>query len=314
MVRIANEASGKLVGSLACVAALTVAGCADTEASKQRTSHPAADSGALAVDSGGSALDSGAPAIEAGGPGVDSGACDACTGATPVCQAGICVECGADDVSTCATGEACDLAKHACVDVDASVANCGTPGGDALLHVDFEDGTLHGFELNVGTGATLSVDTALGANGTTGSLKLDSPTWPAAGGSLSLPGGAAKASYVEFYVRRRENGETGELSVFFEGLRGSKYVRTLDAIVWYDLQLSTNSQTVGTPSGTEWMRVQLRDIDWEAGTFDFYVDCDRIGNDVFFAPSGASNLARIGVSGTEGGSSSIAWLDEILIK
>lgn len=79
--------------------------------------------------------------------------------------------------------------------------------------------------------------------------------------------------------------------------------------------LASNLET-GSELVDQWVRVELRNIDWSTRTYDLYVNCTRLGEAVGLPAGLGDTIDRIDVYNypymTD--ASSIAWYDDILIK
>ena len=62
----------------------------------------------------------------------------------------------------------------------------------------------------------------------------------------------------------------------------------------------------------DWVRVQMRDFDWQAFTYDLYVDCERVADDIPLDPLQGTDLSLISLYNINSGATS--WFDEIVIK
>jgi hypothetical protein len=215
---------------------------------------------------------------------------------------------------------------------DAEATSCDEPAGAALLDEDFDEGDFtgsgaarnyNGFTERPWPEVTVEIDSSIAADGSVQSLKItggsDPLSWIApepSGVAKELP--HIKPSYVGYYLRW-----DGELSPEYWAYPGYLTLNTepesvLEAIYTVDGVLSTNRThtEVALPEKT-WVRIQLRDIDWEARTYDLYVDCDRVADDVPFADNAGSDLFALelfNLRPTTDFPLTSAWYDEIVIK
>ena len=211
---------------------------------------------------------------------------------------------------------------------DAPVASCDEPEGLAILREDFENGAFSG----VGTQRNFNgfyerpqvdcdtlecaqeIDATLGADGTSRSMKIVSGT-----DNLNLRSGLqhelahVKPSYVGYYVRVADaDTYAGEFALNAADL--GEFTSTGLERIYSDYgALSTFESRVAAPiTPNDWVRVQMRDFDWQAFTYDLYVDCERVADDIPLDPLQGTDLSLISLYNINSGATS--WFDEIVIK
>jgi hypothetical protein len=209
------------------------------------------------------------------------------------------------------------VASRAQVEPEAS---CEEPAGAVLFAENFEsddftmagdDVTYHGFDVLKQDGVTVSLDTTQSVEGNGRSLKI-------AGGSgdlYDLPSGVhkelgseLKPSYLSYYLRI----DTTDFSGGHFALNDAPE-ESLDTLLVYNGNFRT-FQSFGstTVEKDKWIHVQLRDFDWEEMTYDVYVDCKRVFDDMSFSPYGGTSLHALEMFNfTE---TAVSWFDNIVIK
>jgi hypothetical protein len=199
---------------------------------------------------------------------------------------------------------------------DAEVTDCAEPAGAMLFAEDFDEGDFTGsgaarhyndfYELPA-EGVTVSIDTTVGgAEGTPGAVFVsgaasageDDQGYPipdpdtASGLRVTFPL-ALKPTYISYYVRTAvENPWAG----YF--ILNERFVDTIEGIYFtsdfgeeFGETIDTYHSHVHVPIiRDEWMHIQLRDIDWDERTYDLYVECDRVADDVPFWSDSAPNV------------------------
>jgi hypothetical protein len=210
------------------------------------------------------------------------------------------------------------------------------PAGAVLFEENFETGAFEGsgtsrhfnafYDLGV-AGVTTSIDATGGVGGSralmiTGAGEIDTgdPAFPQehkTGMFASFTGGRAK--YVSYRVKVAsadhilgylllENAATSSPEQF-DWLAGMSFDGGILSV------LASNLETAGELVD-QWVRIELRNIDWSARTFDLYVNCTRLGEAVGMPAGLGDAIDRIDVYNypymTD--ANSIAWYDDILIK
>jgi hypothetical protein len=175
-----------------------------------------------------------------------------------------------------------------------AVTDCSAPTGPTLFAENFDDGNLADWTALDGAAmwtvkpGTTSPSLSLGVSGMLAS------------GTLQRDIGATRPHFVSYRVRVVDpdhNGYSPEVSL-----------HTVDG----SRPLSVGSGTLA-PDDAGWFEVQVRDIDWTAGTFDVYTvvagKCERVSVGRSFEP-GAGNLTLALFEDELAG----ALLDDIVIK
>lgn len=171
----------------------------------------------------------------------------------------------------------------------------GTGGMPAALFIeDFEDANMNGWTLAFPDVYDYSLEPGTGANGTNIALlltKKEDTAYCCEGFYQAFAPGLAPST-VSYWVRAEQSGpEVG-------------YVRlnsTADASDWitysdfYNSYLYLNGETSSpgvafTPG--KWYHIELRNIDWDAHTFDYFLDGVQIGSTMGMHTQAAS-IARI---------------------
>jgi hypothetical protein len=215
------------------------------------------------------------------------------------------------------TGRACLSNEFvaAASQADPPAASCDQPAGEVVVSEDFEAGTLNGFEEVKATGVTVSVDATQGVEASGHSLKIAGGT-NVGSGDLSgvhyaLPMGT-KPSYIGYYVRvDRETSAAGYFSL-------NQWPGSLDAVYLEDKAVQTfNASGKTTIANNAWVQIQLRDIDWTHMTYDLYVNCTRVMDDISFSPGSANGADEIDLfnlpSNFENTPEVTSWYDKIVI-
>lgn len=172
---------------------------------------------------------------------------------------------------------------------DAPLANCSAPAGPNLFTETFDDQDLSDWEALEGA-AMWTVKAA----GESPALSLG-PS-----GTLRRDLGAARPTFVSYRARI--------VQAAVRGFSPTVSLRTEDSLK--SLLVDTGAIVA---EGPKWVEVQVRDIDWTAGTYDIYtvVDgkCQRAVDDRVFDAS-AGNLTLQLYEAQDGA----ALLDDIVIK
>jgi hypothetical protein len=243
--------------------------------------------------------------VDTAPPPVDARACDAAPG---LCQGrcGMVTDSCGQTVTCpgCATGEACVAGvcktqickpnqplceKGAVVTCDATGTSLSSPhpcGPDAtcvdgacvswLFHEDFEDGDAVGWSMPSPSIYTTSI-AAPGANGTGRSMLLTkiADTGYCCDGysrSFSPP---LRPKYIGFWVRAPQAGRNvGYLALGAEAGGGVAFFD-----FYKDWMILVASSSTPVPMVVykvdQWYHIELRDIDWQSHTFDYYIDGAR---------------------------------------
>jgi len=79
--------------------------------------------------------------------------------------------------------------------------------------------------------------------------------------------------------------------------------------------LESNAQTA-SELANQWVRIELRNIDWNTRTYDLYVNCTRLAEGIGLPAGLGDTVDRIDVYNYPFASdaNTIAWYDDILIK
>ena len=177
----------------------------------------------------------------------------------------------------------------------------------------------------------VTVDNAMGADGSTSSMWLDNRTeegdyW---NGSIAreFPEGI-RPTYISFYARYKEDydssGASYALAVDFHD---SLDTGESDDPIYFEIgtdghYFSTNgdADTDGMALPNTWYHIEFKNIDWEANTYDFYVDGVLIEagielySDEVLDPDLYIRKMTIGSDAGGVDNEQEAWIDQIKIK
>jgi hypothetical protein len=201
--------------------------------------------------------------------------------------------------------------------VDVPLASCAVPAGEPLFAADFEDG-LDGFAVHtplVEPGVEPAILTA-----TRDSTGPANAALRIAGGDpravyvprvvVSLPN--LRPSFVEFSLRVQDAASAAS----FRLAAGSKPGADALAAISVSGGRLTGSQAAFIQ---QWVRIQLREIDWTRRTYDLYVtrpgndaDCTRVASDVLFERVSGDGIQLLELSSFA--EASVIWFDDIVIK
>lgn len=210
-----------------------------------------------------------------------------CTPDQPACEGSVATTCNADGSAYLAGGTDCTpryCAAGACV--------------DALFKEDFEDGNYDGWT-SEGTRYTRAVTTISAANGTAHSLyqykNANTVTGHADGLSHAFNG--VKPSEISWWSRVTQ---TGKAAAYFNLYPSSS---TGTYLIWHyfdDAGLIRLTQPGGAAAAVEvpytinqWYHFELRNIDWTAGTYDYYVDGALKKAGAQFSTSSSGGIYRL---------------------
>jgi hypothetical protein len=210
------------------------------------------------------------------------------------------------------------------------------PAGAVVFQEDFETGSFEGsgtsrhFRSFYDVGlpeVTTSIDATGGFGGSralmiTGAGEIDTgdPSFPQrhkTGMFASFTGGQAK--YVSYRVKVESPEQilgylllenTAANAEEFQWLAGTSFDQGTLSV------LESNAESVNELAD-QWVRVELRNIDWSTRTYDLYVDCVRLAEGVGLPAGMGDSIDRIDVYNlpiVDPDAETIAWYDDILIK
>jgi hypothetical protein len=80
--------------------------------------------------------------------------------------------------------------------------------------------------------------------------------------------------------------------------------------------VNSNAASETDENEGKWLRVELRNIDWNTRTFDLYLDCKRITEGIALPAGLGDTIDRIDLYNyaETADANTIAWYDDILIK
>jgi len=186
------------------------------------------------------------------------------------------------------------------------------------LFDNFEDGLFTDQWFNPGvTGSgtyIASVDT-IGANGTSRSLTLtggDDNTFY--NGRRADLGSGHSTSRIVYYVR--SGATTNADGCFAINATDGKTAILLclendGTFIVFNSDNANNFTTFGSYSANTWYKVEFREINWSAKTYDLYIDDNLIQSGITFYNTGATNVRYINLFNYNTGSQ--AWWDEIML-
>jgi hypothetical protein len=194
----------------------------------------------------------------------------------------------------------------------------GAGGGRLLFQENFEDGDTAGWSLAAPNAYTFSVDPGTGANGTSRSLRLTRTvsTLVCCDGFIkefSPPlrpkriGWWARSSHTQHAIGNfslsAPGGENGGIaSFYFSGSFMYLIVAGSAPAVPFILD--------------QWYRIELRNIDWQAHTFSYFVDGMQIADALDMRSPEATAVSRIDLYsvGPSGGVAPVVYYDEIELE
>ena len=185
------------------------------------------------------------------------------------------------------------------------------PDGSWSFHDGFEDGEFDGW-FDAGGGGFKEVTAETAAAGSARSFTdYGSPTPLAHYDGIYTRLDETRPSYVGFWVR---SGSVATHDGYFT-LRDDE-----NRLAIYFFARATGHFVVNSTNGGDatfrylpetWYHVEFRSIDWEAGSFDYYVDGRRIAEGASFANAAADRAGRIDLYNLTRGAR--AWWDEIRV-
>jgi hypothetical protein len=269
-----------------------------------------------------------------------------CTPGVKTCQNGAVVQCNSDAlttsvVATCTSSQYCDPATVSCqtkvcspnqpVCVGSVLSTCDAlgaallPGGSecapsycysgactsALFFEDFEDGDYAGWAQPVSTDYTRTVVTN-GADGTTHSLcmtHLGSDTHTGDGVWYTLP--SIAPTYISWWALPQT--KYSNFIEFYPTNASSGWM------IWqlYDqsgnitLNRTSPPTDISVPHGLSWYHTEIKNLDWQQRTFDYYIDGKLIAAGVTLQ-YGGNQFGLLAYFHT--GPGSVGCIDQILMK
>jgi hypothetical protein len=192
------------------------------------------------------------------------------------------------------------------------------PAGDEYLRDDFESGAFGGSGKNRSyngwhestTFTPLSaLDESEHVSGTR-SLRVSPKQEQVAASGVVHTFAGIKPSYIGYWVKL-DTVDRGAAELLLGGSAD------LEGIYLNVNGIQTEHTTVEAATGgaNGWVRVQLRNIDWSRRSYDLYVDCKRVADDLPLAPEAGDDLRQLDlyVVGT-GDNVMPAFFDDIVIK
>jgi hypothetical protein len=182
------------------------------------------------------------------------------------------------------------------------------PEGSALFSANFDDdNALDGFTLADYYGdGPVPYGAEVVAGGVSGqALKITGGTgslYDSSGVTVALD--KLKPSYIEYSFKLSDL--TSHAAVFALNYDPLEQLRVYHG-TFYSEQESTRLSVT-----TNWVRVQLRNIDWATRTYDLYVDCQRVARQISFSYSDEDALVSLYLSNVD--DDAVSFFDNILIK
>lgn len=188
---------------------------------------------------------------------------------------------------------------------DPAASTCGAPAGTRLVDENFDQGAIenngyHGWTLPAPGDYEVTLEQGAlrlygASNFTTPPyLRFEQPLQP---------------RYVGFRLKVRVVDEAPSASVILQDLENGEA-----ALSWLEVQADRLRASFSTGSAKviadSWLQVELRDLDWTNLTYDLYVDCKRVADDVPFG-RGAKALDRIVLANSY--SEDVTYLDDLVI-
>ncbi|MDB4977810.1 MAG: hypothetical protein JWN48_6151, partial [Myxococcaceae bacterium] len=195
------------------------------------------------------------------------------------------------------------------------------PAGAALLSEDFEQGAFsgtgtmrayHGWTETTVYKPLTELDASEhvgGARSLRVSAKATNEQYEVSGVAHLFPN--IKPSYIGYWVKGGGGGDHDDGAEL--RLQGTGH---LDGVYLNGKGINTHESTVAlaVDAGT-WARIQLRDIDWTRRSYDLYVNCMRVADDIQFEPEAGDSLSRIDLFvGSRQSVPTDAFFDDLLIK
>jgi hypothetical protein len=199
----------------------------------------------------------------------------------------------------------------------------GGPASAATFSEDFETGDFTGtgaarefngfFDVDSGDHGAVSIDTTTSAGTGEKSLKIVGGTGFRTGVYHTFS--SVKPTYISYYMKLERDDAYW---VGYFAFKNSTSDGSLGGVLATNGSVTAfNSSIDKTIAVDEWVRVELRNIDWTARTYDVYVNCERAGEDVVFADDTGDDLDRIDFfNNQQGGTGApfVAWFDELVFK
>jgi hypothetical protein len=209
------------------------------------------------------------------------------------------------------------------------------PAGTAIFQEDFESGTFEGsgtsrhynsfHDLGV-AGVTTSIDPTGGPDGSralkiagAGHIDTGDPDFPQrhkTGMSASFAGGQPK--YISYRVKVASPEQLLGYLLLENAAADAEEFQWLAGTSFEDGVLSVLESNAETSNDltNQWVRVELRNIDWTTRTYDLYIDCVRLAEGIGLPAGLGDSIDRIDVYNYPYATdaNTIAWYDDILIK
>jgi hypothetical protein len=158
----------------------------------------------------------------------------------------------------------------------------------ALFADDFEDADFAGWQ--AGGDAGWSITTAQAAASTRYSLRV-------AAGGVSRTFAGLKPKRVSWWVMApSDKVESGQF-VLTSTAGQDRLVATSYFNRDGTLVLVRDTESVAIPFATnQWYHIELRNVDWTAKTFDYYVNDTQVGTAIPFQDAGATSIGRLNLA------------------
>jgi hypothetical protein len=149
-----------------------------------------------------------------------------------------------------------------------------------------------------------TVDSTVAANGSGQSL-MQEGGGAAADDGLYREFTAARPKSIALWMRARDASSFNRVNTTFSGVEGDFYVEIARQ------RLTNGSMWQGAQNG-QWYHIELRNFDWDAHTYDFYVDGVLVQAGA--STNNASSLRRMTLVAGSVDATTRGWWDEIVVR
>jgi hypothetical protein len=193
------------------------------------------------------------------------------------------------------------------------------PTGAALMNEDFEaeafsgagfDHSYHGWTDQSSQPPPSTLEGSEHVSGAR-SLRIDSKDLDVATDGVQHDFAAIKPSYMGYWAKL-DGGSTGWASVLLRSDSG----RSLELIELHGNRVEANSATRSfTVPSASWVRIQLRNIDWAKRSYDLYVNCARVAENLRLSAESGDEISSIDLFvDTYEAARSAAYFDDIVLR
>jgi hypothetical protein len=192
------------------------------------------------------------------------------------------------------------------------------PAGPVLFAHDFESG-IAPFVVDAAATVAVTKNGATGAD--SASLQVTGPAGELPAVTLALPN--IRPSYVRYFVKINNlDRDSAGISLGWFSLE-SPEDESIASTSFYNGYINASNASLSYGAGVEseqvpkdkWLRIEVRNIDWNARTYDLYVDCKREAEGIVIPPGHGDDVSKLILTNWNAVAATRAsFFDDILIK